>query len=202
VAPAIFDGFWEYQVGLVGTCVLLAVCSDLDRVGSRFALVRDLAWATGIGALFFYFVVAIRDDQEEMIAATWNFYGLLRVYDKVIRLVDVDRVDGIHVGEPDQIDNARRLRSCLRQVLVVEHNIATALELVPLRHFGLVDLAVATGASPFLLKARLALAVELVKADSRRRVGGRKHPNRHRHEADLHVALPGRTYSHGVVSCS
>ena len=84
VAPAIFDGFWEYQVGLVGTCVLLAVCSDLDRVGSRFALVRDLAWAVGIGALVFYFVVAIRDDQEEMIEATRNFYGLLRVYDKDI----------------------------------------------------------------------------------------------------------------------
>ncbi len=60
------------------------MCSDLDRVSSRFALVRDLAWATGIGALVFYFVVAIRDDQEEMIAATRNFYGLLRVYDKDI----------------------------------------------------------------------------------------------------------------------
>ena len=84
IAPAIFNGFWEYQVGLVGTCVLLAVCSDPHRAGSRLSLVRELAWAVGIGALVFYFATAIRDDQDEMIAATRNFYGLLRVYDKDI----------------------------------------------------------------------------------------------------------------------
>ena len=84
VAPAIFNGFWEYPIGLVSTCVLLAVCSDRTRQGSGLSLVKDLAWGIGVGALVFYFVSAIRDDQEEMIAATRNFYGLLRVYDKDI----------------------------------------------------------------------------------------------------------------------
>ena len=84
IAPAVFNGFWEYQVGLVSTCVLLAVCSDLHRTSSRLSLARELAWAVGIGALVFYFSTAIRDDQDEMIAATRNFYGLLRVYDKDI----------------------------------------------------------------------------------------------------------------------
>ena len=81
VAPAIFNGFWEY---LVGTGVLLAVCSDLHRPPGRLSLVKDVAWAVGIGTLVLYFVAAIRDDQDEMIAATRNFYGLLRVYDKDI----------------------------------------------------------------------------------------------------------------------
>ncbi len=82
IAPAIFNGFWEYQVGLVSTCVLLAVCTDPHRAGNRLSLVTELAWAVGIGGLVFYFATAVRDDQDEMIAATRNFYGLLRVYDK------------------------------------------------------------------------------------------------------------------------
>ena len=64
--------------------VLLAVCSDLHRPGGRLSLVKDVAWAVGIGTLVLYFVTAIRDEQDEMIAATRNFYGLLRVYDKDI----------------------------------------------------------------------------------------------------------------------
>ena len=84
VAPAIFNGFWEYQVGLVGTCVLLAVCSDLHRAGGRLSLGKDMAWAVGIGALVLFFVTAARDDRDELIAATPNFYGLLRVYDRDI----------------------------------------------------------------------------------------------------------------------
>ena len=81
VAPAIFNGFWEYQVGLVGTCVLLAVCSDLHRPDGRLSLVRNMAWGGGISALVFSFATATRDDQDELIAATRNFYGVLRVYD-------------------------------------------------------------------------------------------------------------------------
>ncbi len=81
VAPAIFNGFWEYQVGLVGTCVLLAVCSDLHRPDGRLSLVKNMAWGGGISALVFSFATATRDDQDELIAATRNFYGVLRVYD-------------------------------------------------------------------------------------------------------------------------
>jgi len=81
VAPAIFNGFWEYQVGLVGTCVLLAVCSDLHRPDGRLSLVRNMAWGGGISALVFSFATATQDDQDELIAATRNFYGVLRVYD-------------------------------------------------------------------------------------------------------------------------
>lgn len=81
VAPAIFNGFWEYQVGLVGTCVLLAVCSDLHRPDGRLSLVRNMAWGGGISALVFSFATATQDDQDALIAATRNFYGVLRVYD-------------------------------------------------------------------------------------------------------------------------
>ena len=81
VAPAIFNGFWEYQIGLVSTGVLLALCSDLHRPAGRLSLVKDLVSAVGIGALVLYFVTSIRNDQDEMITATRNFYGLLRVYD-------------------------------------------------------------------------------------------------------------------------
>ena len=84
VAPAIFNGFWEYQVGLVGTCVLLAVCTDLTRPSGGRSLVKSLVWGVGIGGLVLYFVTAIRDTQDEMITATRNFYGLLRVFDKDI----------------------------------------------------------------------------------------------------------------------
>ena len=81
VAPAIFNGFWEYQVGLVGSCVLLAVCSDRNRRHGRLSFVKNMAWGLGISALVLYFVTATPDDQDEMIAATRNFYGVLRVYD-------------------------------------------------------------------------------------------------------------------------
>lgn len=84
VAPALFNGYWEFQLGLISTCVLLALCTALDRPDSRLAFVNTAAWGIGIGALGFFFTTAIRDDQRGMIAATRNFYGLLRVYDKDI----------------------------------------------------------------------------------------------------------------------
>lgn len=99
VAPTVFTGFWEFQIGLLCTCVLLALCTALDRPTPRFAFVSTAAWGLGIGALGFFFTTAVRDDAEGMIAATRNFYGLLRVYDKDIGETRPEPLRSLYHGE-------------------------------------------------------------------------------------------------------
>ena len=82
VAPVVFTGFWEFQVGLVGTCLLLGLCLDLRREpGGRRQLLGDLAWAGGIGLMVFSFVSTIQDETGDLVLGSRNFYGVLRVYD-------------------------------------------------------------------------------------------------------------------------
>src|SRR6185295_20199698 len=51
-----------------------------------------------------------------------------------------------------------------------------------------------------LLNARLTLGVQLIEAERRGRVGGRKHFHRNVDEADLEISLPGRSRRHGGSS--
>ena len=95
-----------------------------------------------------------------------------------------------------RVDSGR----ALARVLLVEHHVAAALELVALDDLGLVDLAVAARAPALLMQPGLALAVELVEAEDGVRAGGRENPHRHRHETDLEVALPGGACSHVDIS--
>ena len=112
---------------------------------------------------------------------------------QVIGLVDVHRVDLVVVGELQQVDDLGRLGPDLGDVLVAHHHPAALLELVALDDLGAGDLALALRAPLLLLDAGLALVVQLIERDGRARFGGGIHLHRNGDEADLEIALPGRT---------
>lgn len=82
VAPAVFNGLWEFHIGLAGTCVLVLFAARHNRacdfsthwLSMRFAFV-------GIVVLVFVLIgeASILDGQA--IAVRRNFYGVLRVID-------------------------------------------------------------------------------------------------------------------------
>lgn len=82
VAPLIFKGFWEYQVGIGICCVLFLVMLYADRDSRlydgrpRFVWVLLLAALGGVSALF---VKRINSEFDEAIAASRSFFGVLRV---------------------------------------------------------------------------------------------------------------------------
>ncbi|MBI2823721.1 MAG: fused MFS/spermidine synthase [Planctomycetia bacterium] len=97
VAPRIFNGYWEYHLALLGSCILViaALVRDpatrhhfIDRgrvTGLAAALtlvVAGLATALGIHARTYF--------KNNLVAVSRNFYGLLRVYDEEMNVGDKD----------------------------------------------------------------------------------------------------------------
>src|SRR4029079_12713620 len=118
---------------------------------------------------------------------------------KIVRPLEIDRIDGRVVGELLEVDDAGRFDADLLDVLLVDDDVAPLLELVALDDVGVGDLAFAFRAPAFLLDAGLAFAVELVEAQRRAGVGRREHLDRDVDEADLEIALPGWSRSHTLL---
>jgi hypothetical protein len=82
VAPWLFRGYWEYQIGLGGTCLLLLACLDRDRRSPFYRLQPLWAWAVmGCATLAFCSALgkqALGSDEAQFAAAR-NFYGVLKV---------------------------------------------------------------------------------------------------------------------------
>ncbi len=80
VAPYLFNGYWEFHLGIVGTFVLLGICV-LPSGGKRRFVVspRVGLWAGGAAALVFGLGAHIYQQQHGVIEASRNFYGVLRV---------------------------------------------------------------------------------------------------------------------------
>jgi hypothetical protein len=94
IAPAIFDGYWEYHVALVGTALLVIVARGLDvwrRMRADPAAARRaqprLALLGGAGALLGVLVLSVvlwrdvDDRRADALARDRNFYGAVRVFE-------------------------------------------------------------------------------------------------------------------------
>ncbi|MGD0093397.1 MAG: fused MFS/spermidine synthase [Planctomycetota bacterium] len=77
IAPAVFNGLWEYQCGIEALCVLamLTLFRDLRlRAAYTAGLTLAVALALGLG-----FVLEARSSRVYELTAARNFYGVLRV---------------------------------------------------------------------------------------------------------------------------
>ncbi|HUV37987.1 MAG TPA: fused MFS/spermidine synthase [Planctomycetota bacterium] len=98
VATHLFNGFWEYHIGLAGTLVLAVLAWFRDP---GWVLYRGRpVWAScTLGVIFVALVVALaieaRESYDVAIDMTRNFYGLLRTeqYDKECGVLKEDVVD-------------------------------------------------------------------------------------------------------------
>ena len=85
VAPILFDGFWEFPLGLLA-CYALAAISVLSDIlpspDSAWYLrhARHL-WAAGLCALLVPLSLYIRNEKGDTLAMVRDFYGVLRVYE-------------------------------------------------------------------------------------------------------------------------
>ena len=82
VAPALFNGFWEYHIALAACFVLPALCAFEDRLRSEG---RWFAWIAG-GAIVLIACATlsalasdVRETQAHDVARSRSFYGVLRV---------------------------------------------------------------------------------------------------------------------------
>jgi SAM-dependent methyltransferase len=82
VAPLLFVGTWEFPIALIGTRVLLGVSTGWRAGGARRGSLRPLILTTGLGAAVIYLSAGLGDRRGDLIEATRNFYGALRVYDQ------------------------------------------------------------------------------------------------------------------------
>src|SRR5581483_9828894 len=111
---------------------------------------------------------------------------------QIVRPLQIDRVD-VRIGrELLERDHARRLHTDLLQILLLDDDVASLVELEALDDVGVRDFALALWTPALLLNARLAFAVELVEAERRGGVGRGKHFDGNVDEADLEIALPRR----------
>jgi hypothetical protein len=84
VAPRLFVGTWEFPIALIGTRVLLGLSSGWRAGAALRVSVRPLILTTGLGAAVIYLSAGLGDYRGDLIEATRNFYGALRVYDRVV----------------------------------------------------------------------------------------------------------------------
>ncbi|MDP6581404.1 MAG: fused MFS/spermidine synthase [Vicinamibacterales bacterium] len=82
VAPLLFVGTWEFPIALIGTRVLLGVSTRWRAGGARRGSLRPLFLTAGLGAAVIYLSDGLGDRRGDLIEATRNFYGALRVYDQ------------------------------------------------------------------------------------------------------------------------
>ncbi len=84
VAPRIFKGFWEFQLGLLGTSLLFLVLLFRDNSGRLYAGRPFWAW-TFLYAAFMVLVITlgiqIRETLQDNVEMRRNFFGVLRVLD-------------------------------------------------------------------------------------------------------------------------
>ncbi len=82
IAPRLFSGFIEYQLGLGGACILLLVCLDRDQSSPLYRCRPLWAWC-GLACCCVFLCTALGKQalasDETQITATRNFYGVLRV---------------------------------------------------------------------------------------------------------------------------
>lgn len=107
VAPAVFNGLWEFHIGLAGTCVLVLFAARHNRAWdfSTHRLSMRIAFI-GIVVLVFVLIgeASILDGQA--LAVRRNFYGVLRVIDDAStgqRILAHGRVQhGMQFVDPDK----------------------------------------------------------------------------------------------------
>ncbi len=85
VAPLVFSGYWEYQLGLVATVVLALVAtfgSSAARAAiphRQFVIGGTIALGTGLAIVLILHFSSEPLGNEEKLASSRNFYGVLRV---------------------------------------------------------------------------------------------------------------------------
>ncbi len=82
VAPHVFKGYWEYHIGLAGSCVLMMIAVARDRTGWLGGGKRWWVWApilAGFAALALALDVQLEYGQEHTVYQSRNFFGVLRV---------------------------------------------------------------------------------------------------------------------------
>jgi len=82
IAPFVFTGYWEYQLGLGAACILMLICLDRDGKSPLHRLQPTWAWSALVCATMVFTVAlgkqALARDAAQLSAAR-NFYGVLRV---------------------------------------------------------------------------------------------------------------------------
>ena len=83
VAPLIFDGYWEFYLGLLGSYLVLLTLfsSTTNRVGLAYRSHAFRLYLAGGIALIVCLGVKLRSDHEYVVSSTRNFYGRLRIID-------------------------------------------------------------------------------------------------------------------------
>ena len=82
VAPALFNGFWEFHLALAATCLLLLIVVFRDEKSKLHFGRPAWAWALllcGYGGMVATLAVQAQKTLEDRIALARNFYGVLRV---------------------------------------------------------------------------------------------------------------------------
>ncbi len=84
VAPVLFHGYWEYQLSLVLTALMLLVVLGREE-GSfvRRHLFAKLAGLAALGGLVVTLGLQIRDTVDDAAASVRNFYGVLRIKEEL-----------------------------------------------------------------------------------------------------------------------
>ena len=114
-----------------------------------------------------------------------RFFGHFAVRRKIIRPLQIDRIDRRVVGERLEVDHPSRIDAHFLDVLVFHDDVASLLELVSFYDVSVRYLALALWTPALLLNARLTLGVQLVEAERGTSVGRREDLDRNVHQADL-----------------
>ncbi len=84
VAPLVFDGYWEFHLGLLGTVLVLGWLVHRDWRREPRSVRRQVcsgAWLAGCAGLALALALHVQAQTSLSIAAERNFYGMLRVYE-------------------------------------------------------------------------------------------------------------------------
>lgn len=89
VAPVIFSGYWEYETGLVGCCLLMLMIRRRERFDAEQPLSSGTWWrgiarlgltvVLGVIALRWTLDTTFNTDNGDLLIAERNFYGVLRL---------------------------------------------------------------------------------------------------------------------------
>jgi predicted membrane-bound spermidine synthase len=80
VAPMVFTDFWELNIAIAATFVLLGVCIFLDRNTFRNAAPRmffNVAWSLTTAALVVALVIQSTVDRDDVIHSARSFFGVM-----------------------------------------------------------------------------------------------------------------------------
>ncbi len=84
LAPALFNGYWEYPLALLASYALAALCVSRDRIPfgeSASSRMQPHLWAGGAWVLVFFLGWHVYEVRANTLAMTRNFYGVLKVYE-------------------------------------------------------------------------------------------------------------------------